>query len=80
MSKLRKTFFAMIALAITATSQAAYTLVYLQNYTGYMTTLSVHNTQEQCEKTKENFEKAFEGKYDKKQMVYQCVDIANGTI
>ncbi|MGP1627320.1 MAG: hypothetical protein ACTTG7_04630 [Aggregatibacter segnis] len=45
-----------------------------------MTTLSVHNTKEQCEKAKENFEKEFEGQYDKKQMVYKCVDIANGSI
>ena len=45
-----------------------------------MTTLSVHNTKEQCEKAKENFEKGFEGQYDKKQMVYKCVDIANGSI
>ena len=32
------------------------------------------------EKAKENFEKEFEGQYDKKQMVYKCVDIANGSI
>lgn len=80
MSKFLKLFLAVSGLVFATSSQASYTLTYLQNYTGYMTTLSVHNTKEQCEKAKENFEKEFEGQYDKKQIVYKCVDIANGSI
>ncbi|WP_118775723.1 hypothetical protein [Haemophilus haemolyticus] len=80
MTKFFKSFLAVSVLVFATSSQAAYVLTYLQNYTGYMTTLSIHNTKEQCEKTKENFQKEFEGQYDTKQMVYKCVDIANGAI
>ena len=80
MTKFFKSFLAVSGLVFATSSQAAYTLTYLQNYTGYMTTLSIHNTKEQCEKAKENFQKEFEGQYDTKQIVYKCVDIANGAI
>ncbi|MBN6063277.1 hypothetical protein [Aggregatibacter actinomycetemcomitans] len=75
-----KSLIALSALVFATSAQAAYTLVYLQNYTGYMHTLSVHNTKEQCEEAKVNFEKEFDREFDKKQMVYKCVDIANGAI
>lgn len=80
MKKPLSIFIAVSAFTFASSSYAAYTLTYLQNYTGYMNTLSVHNTKEQCEKAKENFEKEFAGDYDKKQMVFKCVDIDNGSI
>ena len=64
MTKFFKSFLAVSGLVFATSSQAAYALTYLQNYTGYMTTLSIHNTKEQCEKAKENFQKEFEGQYD----------------
>lgn len=80
MFKFLKSIITVSSLLFATSSQAAYTLVYLQKYTGYMNTLSIHKTKEQCEKVKENFEREFEGQYDKKQMVYKCVDINNGSI
>ena len=44
MTKFFKSFLTVSGLVFATSSQAAYALTYLQNYTGYMTTLSVSYT------------------------------------
>lgn len=75
-----KKLLAILLLGMSPNLFAAYTLVFYSSSVNYMNTLTVHNTQEQCEKAKANFETTFSDKLQGKKVVFECIDIANGSI